>query len=173
MLAAGLKAGIVMGFVLILLAVFWFVGAAILSPDVSNLFSCLVFIFTLGLWFVSGVLAARWGGASLTSGGSSAGAGAIAGAVSSAFWGLPFMCLLALAFLAIGPQVTGQLPPEALEQLRQVGISPQEFQGYFGVAVGIFFVLCCIILPLIAAVMGAIGGLIGHRPKQQQPAVSS
>lgn len=154
-MAAGLKAGIIIGLVILFLFALQF-GLTFVSADLAGLFGCLVLLLVLGLWFVAGIMAGRSGGG--------AGAGALAGLVAAAIGGLGNMILAVFSVSAGKQQLIALLTPETIRALEQSGIPPETF--VFVAGIGGVFVLCCILGPIVAAVFGAIGGLIGRRPVQ-------
>lgn len=158
MFAAGLKAGLITGVILLALLALQFVFSLI-SLDLGNLFACLVFLAAVVFWFVGGIMAARFAGRSAP------GAGVLAGLVSSAIYGLANMVLVALGFAAVAQQAEVFLDPETLAILRDAGISPDT--AVFATGLVFVFFLCCIVVPVIAAILGAIGGLFGPRQAQQ------
>lgn len=157
-MGAGLKAGIIVGLIILFLFALQF-GLTFVSADLAGLFGCLLLILVLGLWFVAGIMAGRFGGG--------AGAGAVAGLVAAGIGGLGNMVLAVVGVSAGAPQLITLLDPETLAALEEAGIPPETFVLVAGI--GGVFLLCCILAPIVAAMFGAIGGLIGRRPAQ--PAV--
>ena len=152
MTQAGLKAGAVGAGVIIVLNL---IG---LIPCVG----CITCILGLLAYVGAGALAAYWLPPVRTAGGS-AGAGAIAGVVAGIIGGIVNMIIAALQFAISGGsgammRQMEQLPPEALDQLYQLGFDPTIFASTVGV-VGVS-ALCCVAGFILAALLGAIGGVI-------------
>ncbi len=143
---AGLKAGLVGGAVAAVVTV---LGAVV--PCVG----CLTWFVYIG----AGALAAYWL-VPPRSAGDGAGAGAIAGVITGIVSGIFSMIMTAVMFTIKGGAAAamGQLPPEAMRQLTELGIDPRMFASIGGVLV--FSAVCCVIGFIIAAVLGAIGGLV-------------
>lgn len=121
--------------------------------------NCLSFPAQLLIYLVVGGLAAFW----MTprrEPGNAAGQGAIAGVITGVIAGLVGMILapVSLAISGGADQILSQLPPEALQALRDSGVDPSVFLGTGG-ALGIG-ALCCVGSIIIAALLGALGGLI-------------
>jgi hypothetical protein len=87
-----------------------------------------------------------------------AGQGALAAVVAAAIGGIVGIIVGAVQTTAVRPQLIQQLPPEALEALRDSGISPDMLFSPVA-AFGIGFV-CCSIGVLVAAALGAIGAAV-------------
>ncbi len=143
-----LKAGLIGGVVLFglnLLGLIPFVG-------------CITLILEVFLYVAIGALAARWM-APRREGGAAAGQGAIAGVIAAAISGIARTVIMTLQMAVMGSsQILSQLPAESLQQLRDAGIDPAMFVGPgAGVAIGGF---CCVGLMVLAAGLGALGGLI-------------
>jgi hypothetical protein len=125
------------------------------------LVGCCTFILTLVLWVGVGVLAGYYGNKSnpMQTGGDAAKAGAVAGAVTSLVGGVAQTIIFAVqAALGGTIQALSEIPPEQLQQLRDIGIDP----AIFGSVAGVFGIgsCCCIIGTLIAAALGAGGGAL-------------
>lgn len=159
MFGAGLKAGLIIGVILLVLFAVQF-GVGLISPDLAFFFGCFVLLLTLVLFFIGGIMAARFAGRSAP------GAGAIAGLVAAVIAGLGSMVLAVIQVTVNAQQFTVFFTPETLRALEEAGVSPEAFAFIAGVG-GTFFI-CCILGPIVAAILGAIGGLFGARPKQQQ-----
>lgn len=145
----GLKAGLV--------------GAAVAAVlSLLSLVPCLGCITgILGLlWYVGvGVLAAYWLVPPRTAS-EGAGAGAIAGVITGLVAGVVNMIVGAIRFSVTGGAATvmRDLPPELLSQLRDAGINPAKFvslEGVLGVSA-----TCCLFGLVLAALLGAVGGVI-------------
>ena len=165
MLGAGLKAGIIMGIVVAVVAVISNLAGLFDNPIVG-LLTCFLSLVILALWFVSGILAARFGPLELT-GGAAAGAGAIAGAITQVIGGIVDVLLSSIMYaLGLAPAVAAQLPPETMRQLAQAGASPDEIRTIVSftqlVAGPVGSCICCVgIATAIAAGLGAVGGIAG------------
>jgi hypothetical protein len=170
MIGAGVKAGIVMGIVVAVLALL-VAGMNLLPaqflPFVSTI-QCCGYVVILALWFVAGILGARFARVALTTGGA-AGVGAVAGAITQVIGGV----VDSLATLVVGfirPSVAA-IPPETMRQLTDLGISPQDLQAWMQLTSGplgaVSTCLCCAgVGALIAAGLGALGGLVGKAMKK-------
>ena len=152
MTQAGLKAGAV--------------GAgAVIVLNLIGLIPCVgCFTCILGLlaYVGAGALAAYWLPPVRTAG-EGAGAGAIAGVVVGIVGGIVNMVISALQFaISGGPGAMmgqmSQLPPEVMSQLYEAGLDPMMFASIGGV-LGVSAV-CCVIGFVLAAVLGAIGGVL-------------
>lgn len=144
MLRAGLISGAIIGFISsFLLGVGWAAGSALNRlfgrPDLENWIAVLYFVSLLPLWFVGGILAARFVQRSAP------GAGMISGLVSAAIRGL-----IHLSLIFGPPQNLTQLPPYKLDLLP------------------FLFILFFLIGGLAAAILGAIGGALGWRRPAQK-----
>jgi hypothetical protein len=165
MLGAGLKAGIIMGIVVAVVAVISnLVGLS--DNPVLGLLTCFLSLVILVLWFVSGILAARFGPLELT-GGAAAGAGAIAGAITQVIGGIvDVLASSVMQLLGLVPAISTQIPPETMRQLAQAGASPEDMRTIMSVvqlAAGpVGSCICCVgIATAIAAGLGAVGGIAG------------
>jgi hypothetical protein len=152
MTQAGLKAGAVGAGVIVVLNL---IG---LIPCVG----CFTCILGLLAYVGVGALAAYWLPPVRTAG-EGAGAGAIAGVVAGIVSGIVNMIIAAVQFaISGGPgammQQMRQLPPEVMNQLYEAGVDPALFASIGGV-IGIS-AACCVIGFILAAVLGAIGGVI-------------
>jgi hypothetical protein len=167
-----LKAGIVMGIVAAVVALL--MGVMNVLPaellPIAGVLQCCGYVVILALWFVAGILAARFARTTLTTGGA-AGVGAVAGAITQVIGGV----VDALATLVVGfirPSVSiAALPPEAMRQLTDLGMSPQDVQTMVQLASGplgaVTTCLCCAgVGALLAAGLGALGGLVGKAMKK-------
>ncbi len=162
MLGAGFKAGIIMGIVVAVIAVTMGL-TGISSNPIMGLLNCFLLLVVLALWFVSGILAARFGVAALTAG-AAAGAGAIAGAITQVIGGIVDV-LMTVITQALG-LVTVQIPPALVRQLGQAGATPQEIRSIVSMmqlmAGPVGSCICCVgIATAIAAGLGALGGIVG------------
>jgi hypothetical protein len=152
MTQAGLKAGAVGAGVIILLNLIALIPCA----------GCITCILGLLAYVGAGALAAYWLPPTRAAG-QGAGAGAIAGVVAGIVGGIVNMIIAALQFaISGGPEAAmrqmGQLPPEVMDQLYQAGVDPMLFASIGGV-IGVS-AMCCVIGFILAAVLGAIGGVI-------------
>ena len=123
---------------------------------------CIVGILGLLAYVGAGALAAYWLPPTRTAG-DGAGAGAIAGFVAGIVGGIVNMIIAILRFaISGGPGAAmrqmGQLPPEVMRQLYDAGVDPRIFASIGGV-IG-FGAVCCVLSFVLAAVLGAIGGVI-------------
>ncbi len=145
----GVKAGLVGAAVAVLLSLLRLV------PCVG----CIASILGLVLYVGAGVLAAYWLTPPRTTG-DGAGAGAVAGLITALAGGVVSVVVGAIQFIMMGGQaaVMSQIQPESLRQLEQAGIDPKIFVSLGGI-VGIE-ATCCVAGLVIAAVLGAIGGMI-------------
>ena len=162
MLGAGFKAGIIMGIVVAVVDVILNLVGLSTNP-ILGMVACLLSLLILVLWFVSGILAARFGVAALTTG-AAAGAGAIAGAITQVIGGIVDVVMTVIT-QALG-LATVQIPPDLMRQLGQAGATPQEIRSIVSMMqlltgpVG--SCICCVgIATAIAAGLGALGGIVG------------
>jgi hypothetical protein len=151
---AGLKAGAVGAAVIVVLNLIGLIPCA----------GCVVCILGLLVYVGAGALAAYWLPPVRTAG-DSAGAGAIAGVVVGIVGGIVNMIISALRFaISGGPGATmrqmSQIPPEVMRQLYEVGVDPSLFAGTSILGVIGISSACCVIGFLLAAILGAIGGVI-------------
>jgi hypothetical protein len=152
MTQAGLKAGAVGAGVIIVLNL---IG---LIPCVG----CIAGILGLLAYVGAGALAAYWLPPVRTAG-EGAGAGAIAGVVAGIVGGIVNIIIAALRFVISGGpgaamRQMGQVPPEVMRQLYDAGLDPRLFASIGGV-IGLSAV-CCVFGFVLAAILGAIGGII-------------
>lgn len=152
MTQAGLKAGAVGAGVIIVLNL---IG---LIPCVG----CVTCILGLLAYVGAGALAAYWLPPVRTAG-QGAGAGAIAGVVAGIVGGIVNTIIAALQFAISGGagammRQMEQLPPEVMSQLYQAGFDPTIFASIGGV-IGVS-AMCCVVGFVLAAILGAIGGVI-------------
>lgn len=170
MIGAGVKAGIVMGIVVAVLALI-VAGMNLLPPEllpVVSTLQCCGYVVILALWFVAGILGARFARTTLTTG-SAAGVGAVAGAITQVIGGI----VDSLATLVVGfvrPAVTA-IPPETMQQLTDLGMSPQDVQALIQYTSGpigaVSTCVCCAgVGALLAAGLGALGGIVGKAVKK-------
>jgi hypothetical protein len=154
MTQAGLKAGAV--------------GAgAVIVLNLMGLIPCVgCFTCILGLlaYVGAGALAAYWLPPVRTAG-ESASAGAIAGVVAGIVGGIVNMMIAAFQFTISGGsgammRQMGQLPPEVMRELQQTGIDPRIFAGTSIAGVIGISAMCCVLGFILAALLGAIGGVI-------------
>jgi hypothetical protein len=144
----GVKAGLVGAAVAVLLSLMRLV------PCIG----CIASILGLAVYVGAGVLAAYWLTPPRTTG-DGAGAGAVAGVITALAGGVVSIIVGAAQFTLGGPEaVMHEIPPESLRQLEQAGIDPHLFVSLGGV-IGIE-ATCCLAGLVIAAVLGAIGGMI-------------
>ncbi len=145
----GVKAGLVGA------AVAVFLSLLRLVPCIG----CIASILGLVVYVGAGVLAAYWLTPPRTTG-DGAGAGAIAGLITALAGGIVSIVVGAIQFSLMGGQAAlmNQIPRESLQQLEQAGIDPRIFVSLGGI-VGIE-ATCCVAGLVIAAVLGAIGGMI-------------
>ena len=119
-------------------------------------------ILVLVLYVVVGVLAANWMEPPRDAG-KGAGSGAIAGLITALVGGIVNVIISVARFTIGGGEAAmmrqlEQLPPEYLEPLRDLGISPGALVGPEWAIGG--SALCCGAGLLVAAALGAIGGAI-------------
>jgi hypothetical protein len=145
----GVKAGLVGAAVAVLLSLMRLV------PCIG----CIASILGLALYVGAGVLAAYWLTPPRTTG-DGAGAGAVAGVITALAGGVVSLIVGVIQFTLMGgPEaVMHEIPAESLRQLEQAGIDPRLFVSLGGV-IGIE-ATCCLAGLVIAAVLGAIGGMI-------------
>jgi hypothetical protein len=152
----GLKAGAigaVIAAILTLAGVIPAIGWLIL------LCSCLLLIPLLSVG--AGVLAGYFGSQTnpMQTAGDAAPAGAVAGVLTALGGGLVQTIVYAVQMAMGGTaQALAALPPEQLRQLRDAGLDPAIVGGVGGLAVTVG--CCCIVGPLVAAGLGAIGGAL-------------
>ncbi|NLE43766.1 MAG: hypothetical protein GX620_03495 [Chloroflexi bacterium] len=148
---AGLKAGLIGGAVVLVLTLLGMI-------QVLSCFCCgLNWLVYLGI----GVLAGSFLDVPRTAG-SGASAGALAGAISGAVGGIASAIISVVRMFIAGPgQMVSAIPPQQLQQLRDLGIDRDMldiFMGTGGVAIGSG--VCCLGSLFVGAVLGAIGGAI-------------
>jgi hypothetical protein len=149
----GLKAGAIGAVVAVVLTLVGLVPIPFLG--------CCTFLFTLVLWAGVGLLAGYFGSQSnpAQTGGQAAQAGAVAGAITALAGGLVQTIVSAIQMAMGGAvQALSQIPPDQLRQLQEAGIDPAILGGAGGVAAIIG--CCCIVGPLLAAGLGALGGAV-------------
>jgi hypothetical protein len=170
MIGAGLKAGIVMGIVAAVLALL--MGVMNILPaelqTIAGALQCCIWVVIVALWFVAGILGARFARAGLTTGGA-AGVGAVAGAITQIIGGI-VDSLMTLVIGFVHPSVAA-IPPETMRQLTDLGMSPQDVQALVQYTSGplgaVSTCLCCAgVGALIAAGLGALGGIVGKAIKK-------
>jgi len=147
MFRAGLKAGIIMGIVLMVVGVIPLLVLQIRGEapgDVTLMAEVLLALLaTLVPWFASGILAARFGAAAALTTGGAAGAGALAGAIAQI---ISQIAGVVMTFIFFAPYLTE--PPGAPTA---APVSP------------IFFAIGCPGVHIaIAAGLGALGGIVGR-----------
>lgn len=168
MLSAGLKAGIIIGIVVAVVDVVLNLVGLSNNPVLAAV-ACFLSLLILVLWFVSGVLAPRFGPAELTTGAAAAG-GAIAGAVTQVIGGV-VDTVLTVGMQALGlVDVSAQIPPGTMRQLAQAGMPPEQIRAFMSlleVSAGpVGSCICCVgVATAIAAGFGAIGGIVGKAIK--------
>jgi hypothetical protein len=120
---------------------------------------CIASILGLAVYVGAGVLAAYWLTPPRTAGGG-AGAGAVAGVIAALAGGVVSVIVGAARFAMMGGPaiIMRNLPPESLRQLERAGIDPRMFASIGGI-IGIE-ATCCVAGLVIAAVLGAVGGMI-------------
>jgi hypothetical protein len=145
----GVKAGLVGAAVAVLLSLMRLV------PCIG----CIASILGLAVYVGAGVLAAYWLTPPRTTG-DGAGAGAVAGVITALAGGVVSIIVGAAQFTLMGgpAAVMRNIPPESLRELERAGIDPRMFVSLGGI-VGIE-ATCCVAGLVIAAVLGAIGGMI-------------
>jgi hypothetical protein len=154
---AGLKAGLIGA------------GAAFLLT-LTNLLPTLVPIPVLGciccaLPLLAYIGAGVLGGFFLTpprDAGGGAGAGAIAGLLSGVGTTIAWMINTGIGMAIAGTQdIVSTLDPQMLEQLSEIGMSPEVFTALSGIG-GLFIGggICCLFSLALGAGVGALGGLI-------------
>jgi hypothetical protein len=148
----GLKAGAIGGAVALVLALLSLIPVPVLG-------CCILFLYVL-LWLGVGALAARFGAAVVAqTTGEAAGAGAIAGAITGVIGGIFNVIVTAVQMaLGLGTQIIRQIPPEQLRMLEESGIPPEVLTWMGGI--GGTFVCCCLGGAILAAGLGALGGLL-------------
>ncbi len=117
-------------------------------------------ILTLVLWVGVGVLAGYFGSRTnpMQTVGQAAQAGAVAGVVTALAGGVVQTVLSAIQMATGGAvQALSQLPPEQLRALEEAGIDPTVLGG---VGVAAIVGCCCLVGPLLAAGLGALGGAL-------------
>jgi hypothetical protein len=147
-----MKAGLIGTAVLVVLSLLG------LIPFLACLTAPLTFVAYIGI----GVLAASYLPPRRESS-KAAGQGALAALLASLLGGI-FSTIITVAQAAMGgaAQAFGQIPPEMMQQFRDLGVDPRMFASGAG-AVGIAAisgVICCGIGIFIAAALGAIGAAI-------------
>jgi hypothetical protein len=152
MTRAGLKAGAVGAGVMIVLNLIGLIPCA----------GCITCILGLLVYVGAGALAAYWLPPVRTAG-EGAGAGAIAGVVAGIVSGIVNMIISAAQFAISGgggamAKQMRQLPPEVMNQLYEAGVDPAMFASIGGV-IGAS-AACCVLGFVLAALLGAIGGVI-------------
>jgi predicted outer membrane lipoprotein len=145
--------------------------AGLIGAGVAVLFSllslvpclgCITAILGLVLYFAVGVLTANWMEPPRDVG-KAAGNGAVAGLITALGGGIANLIISALRFTVGGGQAAvmrqlEQLPPDVVDQLRDLGVRPGAFASP-GWAIG-GSAVCCSLGVLLAAALGAAGGAI-------------
>jgi hypothetical protein len=116
--------GIVAAVIALIMGVMSILPAELLA--IAGALQCCVYVVILALWFVGGILAARFTSAKLTTGGA-AGGGAIAGAITQIIGGI-VNTVVTLVVGFIRPSVAA-VPPETMRQLTDLGLSTQDVQA--------------------------------------------
>jgi len=136
-------------------------GAAMVILNLVSLIpfmGCVVLIIEPVLYVGVGALAAYW----MPSGrlpGAAAGQGALAALLASLISGVVRTALMVIQMAMVGSAVLlSQIPPESLQQLRDAGIDPDIFVG--PAAGAIYGSVCCGLGLVLAAGLGALGGVI-------------
>jgi len=145
---ASLKAGAIGAGAAVILALIGLIPCA----------GCFTWILGLLLYVGVGALAAYWLPPVRTAGGG-AGAGALAGVIAAIIGGIVNMIIAVIRVAIAGPHTMAtQIPPDVMRQLMEAGIDPSIFMGLGGALIG--GSICCGVGLVIAAVLGAVGGLI-------------
>ena len=184
MLRAGLKAGIIMGIVatvvdvilnVVNLSIIRLTGGESLPPGYNWLGMLLFVLGLLGLvlWFVSGILAGRFGAAAALTTAAAAGAGALAGAITEAMARIAHV-VTNLTMLALGV-VSVPFSPGSIQWLAQLGLRADDLEwfAYMGPGSGAWrdpatvdrasACMFCVGLSVAVAVgLGALGGIVGR-----------
>ncbi|MGD8966386.1 MAG: hypothetical protein PVI07_02650 [Anaerolineae bacterium] len=158
-MSASLKAGLIGAGVAVLLALLGLVPCL----------GCITAVLGLGLYVVVGVLAANWMEPPRDAG-RAAGGGAVAGLITALAGGIANLIISAVRFTVGGGQAVmmrqlEQLPPEVIDQLRDLGVRPGAFASP-GWAIG-GSTVCCGLGLLVAAALGAAGGAIAVSLKRE------
>ena len=163
MLGAGLKAGIIVGIVVAVIALVTGVAGISANPIIGLLNCCLSLVIP-ALWFVSGILAARFGPADMTAG-AAAGGGAVGGAITQTIGGVVSVVVsVIMQFLA---PVTARIPPDLMRDLVESGFPPEVISMMQSTAGPLGNCMCCVGLGVaIAAGLGAVGGIVGRAMKR-------
>ena len=190
MLRAGLKAGIIMGIVLTVVDVILNVGRLSIMrltagggflPTGYEWLNLVPFLPLLSpvLWFVSGILAGRFGAAALTTA-AAAGAGALAGAITQVVVRIADV-VMSLIMLALGV-MSVPFSPGTIQWLAQLGLRADDLEwfAYMGPGSGAWrdpatvdrasaCMFCVGLSVAVAAGLGALGGIVGRavsRPRR-------
>ncbi len=122
---------------------------------------CCASLLILVLWVGVGVLAGYFGSKTdpMQTAGQAAQAGAVAGAITALAGGF-IQTIVSAIQVAMGAtaQAMSQMPAESLRQMQELGIDPAMFSGVGGIAITVG--CCCILFPLVAAGLGALGGAL-------------
>ncbi len=154
---AGLKAGLIGAGIAFLLTLTNLLPTLVPVP----LLGCVCCALPLLAYIGAGVL----GGFFLTpprNTGAGAGAGAIAGLISGVGTTVAWVIDTGIGMAVTGTQdITSTLDPQMLEQLSEIGMSPEMFAALSGVT-GLFIGggMCCLFSLALGAGVGALGGLI-------------
>jgi hypothetical protein len=143
-----LKAGLIGAVVLVIL-------------NLLGLIPCIgVITCILGVLSYAGIgaLAAYWM-SPMRIAGDAAGQGALAALVAALIGGIVNAILITIQIALVNTStILSEIPPESLQQLQQAGIDPSAFTGpAAGVLIG---GVCCAGGLILAAILGAIGGVI-------------
>jgi len=142
------------------------IGAAVITVlSLLGLIPCVGCITFILRWLVfagTGVLAAYWLTPPRTVG-EGAKVGAIAALISAAVGGVVNAAISGVSFLIAGgaqafSSQAGQLPPELVDQLGEIGIDLAGIGATIGGVLAVSAV-CCVAGALLAAALGALGGL--------------
>lgn len=117
--------------------------------------NCITFILSLGVYGGIGVLAARFMTMPLNAN-SGALNGAIAAGIATIIAGIVNAVVQSLFLSLTGNSPLAQLPPEQLQALSEAGLDPTILAS--GGSIFVFALLCCSILFILAAGLGAAGG---------------
>lgn len=136
-------------------------GAAVVLALISLVpcAGCFTWILGLLLYVGIGALAAYWLPPVRTTG-NGASAGALAGAIAAIVSGIANMIIAALRFAISGGAgaMMRQIPPGVMRQFHEAGVDPRLFASIGGV-IGASAV-CCVLGLILAAILGALGGVI-------------
>ena len=183
MLRAGLKAGIIMGIVLTVVDVILNVARLLAAgPSVTEYVRRLQILSFVPLvipvlWFVSGILAGRFGAAAALTTAAAAGAGALAGAMAEVVARIARV-VMSLIMLAVG-MVSVPFSPGSIQWLAQLGLRDGDVELFAYMGPGWIdpatvdraraCMVCVGLSVAVAAGLGALGGIVGRavsRPRR-------